>query len=313
MKHLLMLAVIALTGCNSLEPPTTEVASQPAAPAPLLLSGLDAQPTFASNLAELSLEAACPGLSAARQAGEVVSLAHTGGLPESRELQAMGWKRTMRIDVVMADTVHSLDSRPMPDGQHCSYEMGPGGFMAHKRACLAICGVTAKDDRNWYTRIPADTSAFHLPVVDTAFRAIARTDVLDIDKLRKHMKLGVSKIERYEDGGVRRWWPIRQPDGTESDHIEIKGVDLHNADQVSWGCQQFDNKGVRLDPARASSFCSSYFTKVLGLLVDDPQTLAENMLQQSSAVEQSWMRAQIGNFQIETDGDAYFIRHHVPQ
>lgn len=136
--------------------------------------------------------------------------------------------------------------------------------------------------------------------------------ILKVDKIDSEVVIAGLPIDKHENaesdnGRVKQVWRIKADDKQDHLKLEVIGNNQADADLMAWNCAQFDAAGNYKDQSPKSSFCHTFFVKVLDRFVSNPDVLAESLLSKSKGSAVNAIR-EIGNLSFETDGQYYFIR-----
>lgn len=109
------------------------------------------------------------------------------------------------------------------------------------------------------------------------------------------------------NGRVKQTWRIIADDKQEHLKLEVIGNNQADADLMAWSCVQFDSGGSYKDQTPKSSFCHTFFVKVLDKFISNPEAISERLMNETKV---SKIRAiyETGDLSFETNGEFYFIR-----
>lgn len=123
----------------------------------ILTANVQADATTEERATKMLLEA-CPRLVKLQQNSELLSLAAKRMRVQMLDMQDLGWKEIVQIEVVLASSVKSLPRDFYASGQVCRYYVGHGGVITAKSSCKKICDFDPQSQGAAYLPLPASKS-----------------------------------------------------------------------------------------------------------------------------------------------------------
>lgn len=90
--------------------------------------------------------------------------------------------------------------------------------------------------------------------------------------------------------------------------FEVIGDIQTDADLAGWNCAEYDKAGSLKSAAADESFCRKFFVLVLRNVLSAPESVANDLLLKAKKVAPQSAILEVGDMNIETDGQYYFIR-----
>lgn len=305
---------MALSACggDEVSPQTAEQQNYTAEPSFQALGqrGVDAVRSF---------EAACPRFTSAASDFENLTLsAMSSGIPAE-----LGWHDGITISFKVKDRPANrflVDTRSY--GHQCMIHLGGGthpGFISSKRACASICNETTNQIGDetfgvYHYAIPA-LAAFQ-PATKSAPLASLKVTLpeerLDWQTLIAGLRLKEVEGPYAEPGQkARRWKRTFNVNGDAT--VEVIGKDLHDAAKLVGSCRTYDKAGAMMSWTEGDAHCQKHFIKLLGNVVDQPEALGNELIQQahldrSGEKERNLgtMGLKLSSLSIELGGDGFY-------
>lgn len=148
-------------------------------------------------------------------------------------------------------------------------------------------------------------AALAMVMASTAMAADLKSKRLDADLITQGLPLTQHQTIESGDGRVKQHWKI---EGADWGSFEIIGDIQSDADLIGWHCAMYDEQGNSKSPVRDDSFCRKFFIQVLGNLINDPESVANNLLIRAKKFHPQASVWHYGDISIETDTRFYFIR-----